>query len=199
MNAPSGAPPGTLQSALQHLQQSGAAELDPVGWHYLQTLSRRAEAQQGQAQVLLQQKLAQALQAFGAGLARRTSSFGQATLPTPSPLALLLQEMGARNTQNVSSQGSRPVERPTENPRVRGFRHQLRKISVQTQVRQAIDKAPRNAGPINSHMLVLRALGLMQDISPDYLARFMNHVETLLQLEDAQRPAPPPTARRRQR
>lgn len=198
MNAPSGAPPETLQSALQHLQQSGAAELDPVGWHYLETLSRRAEAQQGQVQALLQQKLAQALQAFSAGLARRKGSCGQATLPTTSPLAQLLQEMGARNALDESPQGLRPVERPTENPRVRRFRHQLRKISVQTQVRQAIDKAPQNAGPINSHMLVLRALGLMQDISPDYLARFMNHVETLLRLEDAQRPAPAP-GRRRQR
>jgi hypothetical protein len=34
-------------------------------------------------------------------------------------------------------------------------------------------------------MLVLRSLGLMRDISPDYLNRFMAHVDTLLYLEEA--------------
>jgi hypothetical protein len=34
-------------------------------------------------------------------------------------------------------------------------------------------------------MLVLRSLGLMRDISPDYLNRFMAHVDTLLCLEEA--------------
>jgi hypothetical protein len=56
---------------------------------------------------------------------------------------------------------------------------------VQKQVTQAMAQAPQNAGPINSHMLVLRSLGLMRDISPDYLNRFMAHVDTLLCLEEA--------------
>jgi hypothetical protein len=46
-------------------------------------------------------------------------------------------------------------------------------------------QAPQNAGPINSHMLVLRSLGLMRDASPDYLSRFMGYVDTLLFLEEA--------------
>jgi hypothetical protein len=37
-------------------------------------------------------------------------------------------------------------------------------------------------------MLVLRSLALMQDISPDYLRRFVSQVETLLWLEKASRP-----------
>ncbi len=67
---------------------------------------------------------------------------------------------------------------------MRQFRQQLGKISVQKQVNQAIAQAPQNAGPINSHMLVLRSLSLMRDISPDYLSRFMGYVDTLLSLED---------------
>jgi hypothetical protein len=34
-------------------------------------------------------------------------------------------------------------------------------------------------------MLVLRSLGLMRDISPDYLNRFMGYVDTLLCLDEA--------------
>jgi hypothetical protein len=74
---------------------------------------------------------------------------------------------------------------PTENPRFHQFKKQLSQISVQKQVTQAIAQAPHNAGPINSHMLVLRSLGLMRNISPDYLNRFMAHVDTLLCLEEA--------------
>ena len=48
---------------------------------------------------------------------------------------------------------------------------------------------PQNAGPINPHMLVLRALGLLREISPDYLNRFMVHLDTLLCLHDQQTPS----------
>jgi hypothetical protein len=56
---------------------------------------------------------------------------------------------------------------------------------VQKQVSKAMAQAPQNAGPINSHMLVLRSLGLMRDASPDYLNRFMVYVDTLLCLDEA--------------
>jgi hypothetical protein len=35
-------------------------------------------------------------------------------------------------------------------------------------------------------MLVLRSLGLMRDLSPDYLNRFMGYVDTLLFLDTPQ-------------
>jgi hypothetical protein len=60
-------------------------------------------------------------------------------------------------------------------------------------VAQALDQAPKNAGPINSHMLVLRSLALMRDIAPDYLNRFMSYVDTLLCL-DPDAPAPAKSA-----
>jgi hypothetical protein len=34
-------------------------------------------------------------------------------------------------------------------------------------------------------MLVLRSLGIMRDVSPDYLNRFMAHVDALLCLDQA--------------
>ena len=44
-------------------------------------------------------------------------------------------------------------------------------------------QAPKNAGPINSHVVALRSLALMRDTSPDYLNRFMSYVDTLLCLD----------------
>ena len=73
----------------------------------------------------------------------------------------------------------------TELKSVRQFRSTWSRLSAQKQVSQALGQAPKNAGPINSHMLVLRSLGLMRSISPDYLNRFMVHVDTLLCLDEA--------------
>jgi hypothetical protein len=79
-----------------------------------------------------------------------------------------------------------------ESPKVQQFKKQLSQISVQKQVRQAMAQAPQNAGPINSHMLALRSLGLMRDASTDYLNRFMGYVDTLLRLEESGTGKPPP-------
>ena len=102
---------------------------------------------------------------------------------TPSPLSALLQDMAAPSAQRPWSPSGHGR---LDNPRVEEFRQQLGKISVQKQVTQAIAQAPQNAGPINSHMLVLRSLGLMRDLSPDYLNRFMAYVDTLLILDAPQ-------------
>lgn len=78
--------------------------------------------------------------------------------------------------------GSRP-----ELKSVRLFRNTWARLGADKQVTQAIQQGPENAGPINSHRLVLRALALMRDISPDYLSRFVSYVDTLLWLDQADR------------
>lgn len=50
---------------------------------------------------------------------------------------------------------------------------------------QAVARTPANAGPLNSHALVLRSLGMMGELSTDYLRRFLVQVETLQWLEKA--------------
>lgn len=196
----------TTDQRLQSLREAGAPERDAVGWHYVQTLARRTRASSASAQPLLQgklkgklqEKLHQALDAFEARLQNTPSPPAALSTPAtpapPSPLARLLQEMRPAAETAWAMPGTPPSAalqpvrgQRAENPRVRQFRQQLRKISVQKQVRQAIARAPQNAGPINSHSLVLRALALMQDISPDYLNRFMTHVDALLCLDEAER------------
>jgi hypothetical protein len=77
-----------------------------------------------------------------------------------------------------SQAGLRPELKTT-----RYFRNTWSKLSVDKRVAQAIDQAPKNAGPLNAHRLVLRSLAMMRDISPDYLNRFTSYVDTLLCLE----------------
>jgi hypothetical protein len=166
---------------LDALRAAGAARVDAVGWHYLETLASRTQAQSGPARFLLHAKLQEALQRFDARMTAADHP-KDAPEPLPSPLATLLQDMGPKTAPPGSG---KPAGWPSENPRIQAFKKQLGQISVQKQVTQAMAQAPQNAGPINSHMLVLRSLGLMRDISPDYLNRFMAHVDTLLSLDEA--------------
>ena len=81
---------------------------------------------------------------------------------------------------------------PPELKTSRVFRNTWSKLSVDRQVAQALNQAPKNAGPINSHMLVLQALTQMRDISPDYLNRFTSYVDTLLALDQVEPSKPVP-------
>lgn len=170
-----------IEERLIALQNRGAKQHDPVGWHYLQTLAERSSASSGQAQALLHHKLHQTIDAFQAQMqTARAHCTGSSA--TPSPLATLLNDIAQHHP---STPGGKPSNGHAESTRVQLFRQQLGKIRVQKQVSQAIAQAPQNAGPINSHMLVLRSLGLMRDISPDYLNRFMGYIDTLLCLDEA--------------
>jgi len=195
----SDAPP-TLTD-LSALRAKGAPRVDAVGWHYIETLAERMQSQSGLAQQLLQAKLQEALKRIEGRMAHSAAAATAACAATPhaapSPMAALLQDMVQRNApqghvQEPGQSAPHAGAWRAESPRIQQFRRQLSKISVQKQVTQAIAQAPQNAGPINSHMLVLRSLGLMRNISPDYLNRFMTHVDTLLRLDEADKGKLPP-------
>ena len=79
---------------------------------------------------------------------------------------------------------------PLELKIVRESRATWARMSVDKQLALAMKQAPKNAGPINSHMLVLRSLAMMQAISPDYLSRMVSYVDTLLSLDPGEKIAP---------
>ncbi len=91
---------------------------------------------------------------------------------------------------------------------VRRFRSAWGQSRSQQQLEQALARKPAQAGPLNSHVLVLQALELMGELSPDYLRRFLLHVEALQWLEQARearlpasprKPAKPAPSRRQKR
>ena len=66
------------------------------------------------------------------------------------------------------------------------FQALWQRIRTEDEIRDAVARAPENAGPLNSHRLALRALALMQALSPDYLRHFVTHAESLMWLDGAQ-------------
>ncbi|KRB87411.1 hypothetical protein ASE07_20060 [Noviherbaspirillum sp. Root189] len=91
---------------------------------------------------------------------------------------------------NTEMHAESPPKTRSELKTIRKFRNTWSKLSADKQVAQALEQAPANAGPINSHMLVLRSLALMRDISPDYLNRFMSYADTLLCLDQGEKEKP---------
>lgn len=189
-------------AALAALRQAGANQFDPVGLHYLEALARRASARQGRVRQLLDGKLAQALVVFNERFARAqadaknavdqiTQHAPQTAGAQPASLGDLTRDLA----QRVSGPAAGPMGTP-EAQRLTGsaglrpelnatqyFRNTWSKFSVAKRVTQALDEAPKNAGPINAHRLVLQSLALMREISPDYLNRFTSYVDALLCLD----------------
>jgi Protein of unknown function (DUF2894) len=95
------------------------------------------------------------------------------------------------------------MEASSEMASVRRFREAWSRNAAEVQVDQAVGRGPVNAGPLNSHMLVLRSLALMRKLSPDYLRRFLSNVDTLLWLDQVNQNYTPvkakPTRRSRQK
>lgn len=100
----------------------------------------------------------------------------------------LLAEVAQRSSDgaSVETPAARPVvERRVELKSLKYFRRTWSKLSVDRQLSHAFAQAPDNAGPLNSHFLVLRALGTMRDIAPEYLEQFVPYVDALLWLDQA--------------
>jgi len=102
-------------------------------------------------------------------------------------LGALVRQLEQHPPQTTDTRLERNAGSRSELKTIRNFRNTWAKLSVDKQVAQALEQAPKNAGPINSHMLMLRSLALMRDISPDYLNRFISYADTLLCLDQCEK------------
>jgi hypothetical protein len=105
-------------------------------------------------------------------------------------LGALVRQLEQHSPENAGARMEGKAGPRPELKTIRKFRSTWSKLSVDKQVVQALEQAPKNAGPINSPMLVLRSLALMRDISPDYLSRFVSYAETLLCLDQGEKEKP---------
>lgn len=203
-------------AAVAALRTPGATQQDAVHLHYLEALARRAQGHEGAVKNLLHDKLRQALaryqtthhqdpaQAHGQRAAQAPCTPRAPNPAPPSSLAALTRQLAqqlpdsvptAVSDHSTSGHGVGLGAQP-ELKSVRDFRTTWTQLTVEKQLTQALAQAPENAGPLNSHQLVLRSLSVMRDIAPDYLNRFMSYVDALLWLDqaDSQPVAPPAVA-----
>ncbi len=174
-------------AVLADLRMAGADQCDPVRFCYLEALARRAGQQPDNVKNILNGRLAEALASFKQGVEQKSEPDELTTSPHATPLARLNRYIAERSQSMVDSHSAETIGSRTELKSIRYFRNTWSKLSVDQRVARAIGQAPENAGPLNSHFLVLRSLELMRDISQDYLNRFVSYADTLLCLDQAEK------------
>ena len=183
-------------SLLESLRAEGLHLHDPARFRYLEVLARRLPLQPSPVQQLLQQRWHTAV----ADYAQRARSApglpaSAAAITTDAPLSQLNRYLQARTEGDMPPGLAGGGARMPDMKSVRRFSEVWSKISAEQQVAQALVGGPENAGPLNSHRLMLRALRLMRGLSPDYTQRFMAQMDALLWLEQVHAKATPTAAR----
>jgi hypothetical protein len=159
----------------------GADRLDPVRFHHIEALERRAAAHAGEARRLIDARLVQLLNAFAGDLAREAANPAYTVGDATQRGAL-----GSLVDSVARVEPGRPVTGVRHEPDpelVEYFRKTWSRVRSEKQLRQSLDQVPRNAGPLNSSSLVHRALSLMREVSPGYLQQFLAYADALSWLE----------------
>lgn len=164
-----------LQAQLAALRADGAWRADPIGFRALEKLSARMAGQPAPVQQQLQARLVGALR----DLAAQWQAAQQAPAPAQPVRGASPRRAGAALSALATSRGS------PELASVRRFRQAWARTQAVDRVAQALARKPRNAGPLNSHALVLQTFALLQAASPEYLRRVVDVVETMHWLERA--------------
>lgn len=214
--ADTGLPADDTLATLRAWRERGDDRFDPVGFHFIEALARRAATHDGTARARLDDRLAQLLDAYAARIAAtaatdaiapaegRDDAATPADCPTPAatpaaatrgPLAELaayLAYPGApgEDPDAIAAQARRDAY--PDLPALDGLREIWSGLSADRQVRQSQEQVHKNAGPLNSNQLVHRALSLMRELSPGYLQQFVTYTETLAWMEQLTAAATPP-------
>ncbi len=198
--------PTPLQAALNAARAAGGPVADPTRWQRIEALARRADAHQGATRQLLDARL-QAL------LAELAPSADVAPAPVPAPAqdaagdiprpaspAQALRALRAQLEPTQDDAATQAASAPDASAAPRDLKvvHQHRAAWTQLRAEQRVAQSqtalPDQAGPLNSQLLLHRALTLMRETAPGYLQHFMGQAEALMWLERALA-APAPAAK----
>lgn len=183
------------EPSIESLRSAGAGRLDPVRFHYLEALSRRIAGQPEPVQRLLQGKLRTAVDDYARRFAAASVETQPARVVPSAPRPLVQLNAYIRNATSARATETDEERDGDQLQSARRFRKAWYQARTEDQVLQAVARRPANAGPLNSHALVLQSLALMQELSTDYLRRFVTQIESLQWLEEAARQYPPAQAK----
>jgi hypothetical protein len=149
----------------------GDDRANPVRFHLIDALERRACDYDGEARRMLDERLAQLLDTYRRdveGFAATRAEDKDAE--KPGPLAMLVDDFA--NASPISHAELLDY-----------FRAVWSKVSAEKQLRDSFAQVPKNAGPLNSSSLVHRSLSFMREISPEYLQHFLAYIDALSWME----------------
>lgn len=192
-----------LVAVLAALRNCGAAQRDGAGFHYLETLARRLQDAPPALAPRLRDSLRQALAGWDvvapAPVHPEEVATERAEPPDAGAPASLLAGLNEHLASSARAGADLLLAPPGERwPALRSaqrFHDAWSRVHAEEQLERAIGRGPAQAGPLNSHKLVLRTLTLMRELSPAYLRGFLARAEALLQVEQALAGLRPPVVK----
>lgn len=170
------------RATLDAWREQGVDRLDPVRFHRIDALERRAAVLDGSARELLDARLAALIEGFAEVVARADeakAALDNAEAAAGAPVRGAIAELVERLARDAQAD-----RRGLDPELVDYFRTMWSKVRTEQQYRQSLDQVPRNAGPLNSNSLVHRSLSTMRELSPEYLQQFLSYVDALAWVED---------------
>lgn len=172
-----------LQAAIEALRSEGKGRVDPVRLRHMELIAQRLPQQTEAVRRVLAARLRRWLDDVPAA---SPASLPAASRPVSAKPPSPLLELTRRLTADVAPEHALVHAHAPRRPELKAtqrFRETWARVAADRQVAQAFTRAPDNAGPLNSHLLVLRSLSVMRELSPDYLRRFMSHLDALQWLD----------------
>ncbi|WP_244221073.1 DUF2894 domain-containing protein [Paraburkholderia aromaticivorans] len=186
-------PASAARATLDAWRERGADRVDPVRFHFIEALARRAAGHSGEARRILDDRLAGLLEAYAGQIegatppadsgdaGARPDSSALADEPAQETLKSLVDAIARQHV--LATLGSPRSATYPELAELDYFREVWSKVRTEKQMRQSLEQVPGNAGPLNSSSLVHRALSLMREVSPGYLKQFLSYVDALSWME----------------
>ena len=187
----------TLADATDALRARAASRVDAVRLRFLEALKRRGAGRDDAVRRVLDDKATALATAWLADVAvdpvvddtrcriddgtPHRSALAELVSRLGRPVSTIPARTGPTKSQDVSSVPASPAELET----LAYFRRTWSRLSADQRVAESLSTLPENAGPLNSHHLVHRSLSAMREVSPEYLERFIAHVDALLWLDQA--------------
>ena len=113
------------------------------------------------------------------------SSLPVKTSSVSTTLSERLQQQESTINDNFETSPTTPVQNQSELTSIEQFKRSLDQLNTEKFINHVVNEVPENPGPLNAHMLVIKALSSMQDISPDYLRRLVDYLDSLFWLDKA--------------
>jgi Protein of unknown function (DUF2894) len=168
-------------------REQGADRLNPVRFHFMAALERRAANQHGEVRRILDEKLSRLLEDYAEDLKKADSQdAGRSTPPAQAREAVssLIDHIDSyAKVRGVEESVAPEAASFPELAALDTFRKIWSRLRGESQLRQALDHLPANAGPLNSSALVHRSIMLMRELSPGYLQHFLSYADALSWME----------------
>jgi len=177
------------RAMLDAWREQNADRLDPLRFHAMEALERRAAKLEGEVRRLLDDKLSALIDSYAGDLQKAATADNTNSAQAASQGALvdLLEHIALSTATRNQILAAHNVTPPSSSYPTLETLVEFKKIwsAVRTgsQVRQSLEQVPENAGPLNSGALVHRSIGLMRDLSPGYLQQFLSYIDALSWVE----------------